>query len=124
MARTIEDAVSIIRDWTDARGCDGWKLILSFAEDAHRIAAYADARSASHVNRFSGERDGGPENAAKARKAEKQYRLAAWVLKRIQEGRDEHDARKAAEDAAKEEVRIAALPRVDCWGRPVAKVGG
>lgn len=117
MARTIEDAAFLIRDWTSAYGCGTYRNLLHFADDAHRIAAYADARPSSHVNRFSGERDGGPENAAKARKAEKQYRLAAWVLKRIYDGREEHDARVAAETAAAEEKRIAALPRVNCWGR-------
>lgn len=118
-ARTIEDAVFLIRDWTRWSGCSAWRSMLRMADDAHKIAAYADARPSSHVNRFSGERDGGPENAAKARKAEKQYRLAAWVLKRIADGRDEHDARVAAETTAAEEARIAALPRVNCWGRPV-----
>jgi hypothetical protein len=119
MAHTIDDAVFLIRDWTRWSGCSAWKGIAGMADDAHKIAAYAEARPSSHVNRFSGERDGDPENAAKARKAEKQYRLAAWVLKRIYEGREEYDARvKAAEEAA-EETRIAALPRVDSRGRPI-----
>jgi hypothetical protein len=79
MARTIEDAVFLIRDWVRWSGCSAHRSLARMAEDAHRIAAYADARPASHVNQFSGERDGGPEAATRARKAEKQYRLAAWA---------------------------------------------
>jgi len=115
--RTIEDAVFLILDWTQASGCSAWRSFERMAEDAHRIAAYCDARPASHVNRFSGLHDAGPDNATKARKAEKQYRLAAWVLKRVWEGREAFDAAKKAADEAAEEARIAALPRRNCWGR-------
>jgi hypothetical protein len=117
MARTIEDVVFLIKDWVDARGCDAAHMLEAMADDAHKIAAYAAARPASHVNRFSDQHDAGPAREAEARKAEKQYRLAAWVCRQIQAGRDAHDAKVAAETAAAEEARIAALPRVNCWGR-------
>ena len=117
--RTIEDARLIVLDTIRLYGCDAWKSFIHLALDAKSIAEYASYRTASHVNRFSGEHDGGPENELKAKKAEKTYRLAAWVLKRIAEGRDEHDAKVKAEVAVKEEARIAALPRVNKYGRPL-----
>lgn len=117
--RTIEDARLIVLDGIRYHGCGSWKSCLRLADDAKRIAAYASYRTAAHVNRFSGEHDGGPENELKAKKAEKTYRLAAWVLKRIAEGRDEHDVKVKAEEAVKEEARIAALPRVNKYGRPL-----
>jgi hypothetical protein len=108
--RTVEDAVFLIRDWTAWSGCGAWKCILRIAGDAARIAAYAEARTEYHVNSCSGERDGGSVNVANARKAERQYRLAAWVLRRIAEGRDEHDARVQAETEAVEYARIMTKP--------------
>jgi hypothetical protein len=44
--------------------------------------------------------------------------LIAWRL--FKRGRDAHDARVEAEQKAADEARIAALPRVNCWGRPVS----
>jgi hypothetical protein len=94
-----------------------WRLFKRDAEDALRCARYAEARPSSHVNQFSGEHDGGPEAAARCHKARRQYALCAWILRQVAEGRDAHDVRVAAEAEAAEEARIAALPRVNCWGR-------
>jgi hypothetical protein len=118
MARTIEDAVFLIRDHVKWSGCSAHRLLAASTEDAARIARYDESIPVERANRcFLEARVGGPRLAAAARKAERQYRLAAWVLKRIWEGREAFDAAqaKATEDA--EEARIAALPRVNCWGR-------
>jgi hypothetical protein len=115
--RLIEDAVFLIRDWTNWCGSGAWKHFESMADDARRCAAYDDSHP-EHRTSF-GDLIGGAESAVRARKAEKQYRLAAWVLKRVDEGRDAFLAAKAKADAEAEEARIAALPRVNAWGRPL-----
>jgi hypothetical protein len=117
MARTVEDTVMLIRDWTDARGCGAYRMLAAMAADAAGIAHYDETHPVKRT--ASGEIIGGQENARKAHKAARQYRLASWILRQVYEGREAHDARVAAEQAAAEERRIANLPRVDAWGRPV-----
>lgn len=99
MARTIEDAALLIRDWTDASGCAAWRSLAEFAKDANRIRAYDESHPEKRT--LGGEIIGGERNAAKARKAARQYRLASWVLRMAYEGRDARDREeKAAREAA------------------------
>jgi hypothetical protein len=113
--RLIEDDLFLIRDWTAMSGSGAWKHFVRMADDAHRCAVY-DETHAEHRT-LSGVLIGGAESAVRARKAERRYRLVAWVLKRVDEGRDAFLAAKAKADAEAEEARIAALPRVSVWGR-------
>lgn len=115
--RLIEDDVFLIRDWTNMCGSGAWKHFERMADDAHRCAAYDDMHP-EHRTMF-GDLIGGAESAVRARKAERRYRLVAWVLKQVDEGRDAFLAAKAKADAEAEEARIAALPRVNCWGREI-----
>jgi hypothetical protein len=97
--RTIEDCDLLIRDWVEWSGCSAWRTIVRMADDAHRIRAY----DLSHPEKrtLRGEVIGGPRNAALALRAERRYRLAAWVLRRIDEGREAFDdAKKVAEQEA------------------------
>ena len=118
MARTIEDAVFLIRDYVEWSGCNAHRSLARCAEDASRIAHYDESIPTERANLcFPKSRVGGPRLAASARKAERQYRLAAWVCRQIAEGRDAFDAAQAKATEEAEEARIAALPRVNCWGR-------
>jgi hypothetical protein len=101
--RTIEDCDILIREWTENSGCSAWRFLAACAQDAHRVYNYD---STHHEHQSHGVLMGGPRLAKIARRAERRYRLAAWVLKRIYEGREAFDAAKKAADEAADYARI------------------
>jgi hypothetical protein len=102
--RTCEDCDILIREWTEERGSGAWRCMARMADDAHRILSY----DLSHPEKRtpSGELIGGPRLAAIARRAKRRYRLAAWVLRQIDEGRNEFNAAKKDADEAADYARI------------------
>jgi hypothetical protein len=116
---TVKDVRFLIRDGVGWSGYGAAGVMARCAEDCDRIAAYDRQLGRPCLNRFSGEPQGGPENEALAHKAAKQYRLAAWVCRRIREGREAFLAAEEAKAHEADRARIAALPRVNAWGRPI-----
>ena len=104
VVRTIEDRDLLIRDWVEWSGCSAWRCMARMADDAHRIRAYDLSHPEKRTVR--GESIGGWDNATRALRAERRYRLAAWVLKRIYDGREAFDAAKKAADEAADYARI------------------
>lgn len=102
--RTVEDHLELIRAWVGER-------------KQYNRSLYGVARFFTERAGYCSAARGGTEDVARARKAARRYRLAAWVLRRLAQGEAERDAAKAKTERMADEARIMALPRLAFRGR-------